>query len=66
MSVTFDQLAAELHTDPQAITDTARLLLTSGEEKVLTVGPSSGDPTDPVACLTDQAAAAIRTRFNRA
>lgn len=63
MSITIEQLAAELHTDAGVIADTARQLLTSSDEKVLTVAASSDD-TEPVACLTDQAAAAIRTRLS--
>lgn len=64
MSVTIDQLAAELNIDPQAIADAARRLVASSEDKVLTVGPSPNDPTVSITCLTDQAAAAIRAELS--
>ena len=57
MSITLDDLAAELGTDTD--TDTiamhARQLLRSGGQKVLTVGPDREN--GEVTCLTDHAAA---------
>lgn len=63
MSITIDKLATELAADPQFIVAAARQMITSGDEKVLTVGASTTDDTLPMACLTDQAAAVIRTQL---
>lgn len=66
MSITIDKLAIELAADPEVIADTARQMITAGDGKVLTIGPSTIDDTDPVACLTDRAAATIRARLRSA
>lgn len=63
MSITIDQLATELNTETQVIVDTARQMITSSDEKVLTVEQSLTEGADPVACLTDHAAETIRDRI---
>ena len=62
MSITLDDLAAELGTNTDTIATHARQLLRSGGQKVLTVGPDRDN--GEVMCLTDHAAAAIRTQLS--
>lgn len=63
MSVTFDQLATELNSETQIIVDAARQMITSSDEKVLTVEQPLTEGAEPVACLTDHAAEVIRARI---
>lgn len=64
MSITPDALADELGTDVRTVVAQARDLMEAGHDKVLTVGPGASETDADVACLTDEAAAAIRTRIS--
>ncbi|MDN5919038.1 MAG: hypothetical protein L0I76_28755 [Pseudonocardia sp.] len=66
MSITPDALADELGTDVRTVVAQARDLMEAGHDKVLTVGPGASETEDDVACLTDEAAAAIRSRVTAA
>ena len=61
MSITPDALADELGIDVRTVVAQARDLMEAGHDKVLTVGPGASDNEGDVACLTDEAAAAIRS-----
>ncbi len=64
MSITPDALAEELGTDVRTVVAQARDLMEAGHDKVLTVGPGTSEADGDVACLTDEAAAAIRSQVS--
>lgn len=64
MSIAPEALADELGTDVRTVVAQARDLMEAGHDKVLTVGPGASEADGEVACLTDDAAAAIRSRLS--